>query len=29
MAENHNLDIEIVIVDDNSPDKTYEIALQL
>lgn len=29
MAEGHKLDLEIVIVDDNSPDKTSEVALKL
>jgi dolichol-phosphate mannosyltransferase len=29
MAEKNELDFEIVIVEDNSPDKTYEVALEL
>ena len=29
MAEQNGLDMEIVIVEDNSPDGTYEVALQL
>jgi dolichol-phosphate mannosyltransferase len=29
MAEKNELDFEIIIVEDNSPDKTYEVALEL
>jgi dolichol-phosphate mannosyltransferase len=29
MARENGLDFEIVIIEDNSPDHTYEVALQL